>query len=164
MSLKIKVTKQYSNREALMEKLRAIAGQGVEVGYFPEQGNHPTAAHQGGGAISYVELAVIHEQGIDVTERPFMEQIWQLNMYRDNKVGLTAQEQLKRYLRLNGKHLPQTVLKRIGEAYMPNVDRVMGNPAYLKVTNNPDPLLDTEELNKHFAYRDTITKRIKEKG
>lgn len=161
---RIKVTKVVDNRQKLMDKLAEIKGQGVEVGYFPEQGYHPSAKGEGGNKLTYVELAHIHENGIGVTERPFMEQIWQLNMYRDNKVSKAIELNMLKFFKLEGPIKASTMLRRVGEAYMPNVNRVMGNPAYLAVTNNDEPLIDTEALARAFAYRDTITKKIKEQG
>lgn len=155
---KIKITKQFDKYKEVLNKLNALNGEGVEVGFFDEQGSHTSG-------YTFPELAVIHESGQGVTKRSFMDMILGVNITGGDKspIGQKAKMSMMDYLRLDSKTTAEAALNKIGEEYLSHVDDVMGTER-LPVTTNPTPLIDTRELNEHFAYRNTISKEIKEKG
>lgn len=94
----VKVTRKTRNLEKLVDKLEALSKEHVETGVFAEQGEHPTAG------MSYVDLAVMHEQGKEgsfpartvrplilneMNNKPFMDRVTQhLNKYVFKDVSL----------------------------------------------------------------------------
>lgn len=130
------------------DKIKAIKkakGDYAEVGWFGEQGPHE------GTTMTFAEMAEYHASGHDwVTPRPMLHIALELFAQKQPREVAKA---ITRYLLSPTQINLDLIIETIGKEYWNTVKLVIGNPAYLEVTDNPTPLLDTGQLEKHTAYR-----------
>lgn len=140
-----------------MEKLKKLNNQKVDLGYFEEQGLHSSGD-------SYVEIMKVHELGEwGMPARPVLGNVSILiNSDFERSTGALASF-------INSLvHTPSSSisdeLDKLVSVYAHYSERIFGNPAYLTVTFNPEPLIDTGELAENFAWRTTLNMTYKTVG
>lgn len=140
-----------------MQKLKKLNNQKVDLGYFEEQGLHSSGD-------SYVEIMKIHELGeYGMPARPVL-----------GNVSILINSDFERSTGALGTfinslvHTPSSSisdeLDKLGSVYAHYSERIFGNPSYLTVTFNPEPLVDTGELAENFAWRTTLNMTYKTVG
>lgn len=131
----VRVTRKTRNLEKLVEKLEALSKENVETGVFAEQGEHPTAE------MSYVELAVMHEQGNGNfpprTVRPLIMNSMKNKPFMD-KVSENINKYLFRDVSLN------YALGYIGQ------DMAMMGKSFFGVPNSPDMPSNSDNTIEYF--------------
>lgn len=123
----------------------------VDVGWFEEQGNHPTSTD-----VSFAEIINMHATGDGgrFIPRPVLETA--LNLFKPmDKEGLSA---FSKWLDNPKQDPSQIVLNVIGEDMVRKVQSVFGSSHLSPIPSNPDPMIDTG------ATRDATSYRIKGKS
>lgn len=140
-----------------MEKLKKLNSQKIDLGYFEEQGLHSSGD-------SYVDIMKVHELGeYGLPARPVL-----------GNISILIDSDFERSTGALGTfinslvHTPSSSisdeLDKLGSVYAHYSERIFGNPAYLTVTFNPEPLIDTGELAENFAWRTTLNMTYKTVG
>ena len=140
-----------------MQKLKKLNNQKVDLGYFEEQGLHSSGD-------SYVEIMKVHELGeYGLPARSVL-----------GNVSILIDSDFERSTGALGTfinslvHTPSSSisdeLDKLGSVYAHYSERIFGNPSYLTVTFNPEPLIDTGELAENFAWRTTLNMTYKTVG
>lgn len=133
-----------SSMKTFLNKLKALDGKAVGAGYDDK-------IHRASG-MPIAQLALIHEMGIGVVQRPFMSQAFtEVRGINDTY----APKAIKSILYDNAPM--ETTLKQqlgnpIRDAITYTIDMGM-----FPVTNNPTPLIDTGELRRRpkvFFWKD----------
>lgn len=159
MKMTIRRNKRKSGLNKLRDKLLALQGQSASIGYFKEQGLHPTAD------MPYASLAYIHANGhefgfptrnIFATLKPIVG-------------GYPVQTRFfrtlfKNYLQIKSSYTLENLLDDIGRRYRDDGKNIFGNSAFLTVTNNPTPLIDEGYLQDAFAYKTTFNYKVRANG
>lgn len=147
MKLKVKVTEKSRKVDNFKKSLKQLHKQGVEVGFFAEQGIHSTSK------LSYPALMEIHEDGHGVRSRPaFLITTRKLNL--SPKRNKMIKKGLDNWVKAENKRDSLNILlDSIGDYIANELRGVIGNPTELAVTNNPTPLDLTGELKSKIAIR-----------
>lgn len=115
-------------------------GMSVESGHFLDSGLH----HSG---MTYPALMMQHHVGSDrITSRPVLS----ITAFRFDGSPV-ATKHIGDWL--EGKIEPTMMMDRLGQEMEKLEVGIMGNPAYLPVTNNPTPLIDTADLVSQIKYK-----------
>ena len=159
----VKVTRKTRNLEKLVDKLEALSKEHVETGVFAEQGEHPTAE------MSYVQLAVMHEEGDgnfpprtvrplimnSMKEKPFMDKVSEhLNKYLFRDVSLNYA------LGYIGQDMAM-----IGKSFFGVIDNpwMKGNdPKTIELKGKNTPLVDEGFFKDTWAYKTSVNNIVVE--
>lgn len=134
----------------LKEKLNLARNHKIYVGYYADQGEHPTAG------LTYVELMTIHEFGAPsegIPARPVLNITQGYGHFsQEDKVAI-----LKAFEGVFVKNIPlEQALNRVGEYYQQKAYQVFGSGALLPTKRGNPPLIDTGELSNMIQYRTTF--------
>ena len=131
----------------LVKKLKTLHKQKVEFGYFEEQGYHSEAE------MPYTMLMRIHEYGEGtLASRPVLQNLSNQMSARGGSFRTTLKNELCQFI-TKDNYTAITLLNELGAWGVHKAHRIFGNPAYLLVTYNPTPLVDTGELAENFAWK-----------
>lgn len=145
------------NLAKLVQKLKKLNNQKVDLGYFEEQGLHSSGD-------SYVEIMKVHELGeYGMPARPVLGNV-SILIDRDFERSTGALWTFINSLVHTPSSSISDELDKLGSVYAHYSERIFGNPAYLTVTFNPEPLVDTGELAENFAWRTTLNMTYKTVG
>ena len=143
----------------LRDKLLALHGQSTSIGYFKEQGLHPTAD------MPYASLAYIHAHGHE-----FGYPTRDIFKHMKPVIGgypLQAKffrNLLKSYVQIKSSYTLENLLDDIGKRYRDDGKNIFGNTAFLEQTSNPTPLVDEGFLKDAFAYKTTFNYKVRPNG
>lgn len=161
MKITVRRNKRKSKLPSLVAKLKALHGQSTKIGYFKEQGLHPTAD------MPYASLAYIHanahEFGLPFPTRDVFSPI------KPVIGGYPVQSKffkniLKSYVQIKTSYTLENLLDDIGKKYRDDGKNIFGNTAFLVTTSNPTPLVDEGFLKDAFAYKTSFNYIIKSEG
>jgi len=161
MKMTVRRNKQKSKLPALVAKLKSLNNQSAKIGYFKEQGLHPTAD------MPYASLAYIHanahEFGLPFPSRDIFKHM------KPVVGGYPAQAKffkslLKSYVQIKTSYTLENLLDDIGKKYRQDGKSVFGNTALLTTTANPTPLIDEGFLKDAFAYKTSFNYKVKSEG
>ena len=158
MKMTVRRNKKKSKLPALVAKLKSLNEQSTKIGYFKEQGMHPTAD------MPYASLAYIHANAHEF-RLPFPTR----DVFSPIKPvvgGYPAQAKffknlLKRHLQIKTTYTLENLLDDIGKKYRDDGKNIFGNTAYLEVTGNPTPLIDQGYLKDAFAYKTSFNYTVR---
>lgn len=157
----VSIQRKTNNLEKLIKRMEALENETVETGVFIEQGEHPNAQ------MSYVELAVMHEQGDGYfpprTVRPLiMNTMKEQPFLRD--VAKNISGYLFRDVNLNytlgyiGQKMSFIGKNFFGEINMPWMS---SNAAYtIQDKGFNAPLVDEGHLRDAWAYKTSVSDYI----
>lgn len=118
----------------------------VDVGWFEEQGNHPTSTD-----LSFADIINKHATGDGgrFIPRPVLETA--LNLFKPlDKDGLQA---FSKWLEDPKKDPTQTVMDVVGEEMVNKVRGVFGSSHLTPTSGNPDPMVDTGATRDATSYK-----------
>ena len=143
--MKIKFEPVKGGFEDKIKRLKRAEENPAEVGWFAEQGEHPTAE------MSYPRLAQYHANGDEgVTPRPMLDiAIKHYRRDRNPEIGRAISAYLMNPTETNLNNISEV----LGRTLQEKIKWVIGNPSVLEVTNNPTPLHDSGALHDHVAYK-----------
>lgn len=158
LTAKIIKTRSYKKKiEAFKRKLREAHKNKIYIGYFNDQGMHPTAE------IRYVDLMAIHEFGVpskNIPSRPV------LNLASEGG-EITSRDMLNIRNALKGvfvKNIPiSSAYNRIGEYYREKAYDIFGSSALKPTKKGNDPLIETTLLRDNISYRTSFTYKLADK-
>lgn len=127
-----------------IKKIESLSEKLVEMGWFEDQGEHPTAD------MSFVELAKYHATGGGgrVIERDVLGKAFAMYPFYNDKKATKALSDF-----LNDPNDVDNLLDTIGEHYVGKIKALFGSVHLQPTVNNPDPLIDTGELKNKTTYR-----------
>lgn len=160
----VTVTRKTRNLEKLLAKMEKLAKENVETGVFVDQGEHPNAG------MSYVDLAVMHEEGDGDfpprTVRPLI-----LNAMSNNPFLSKMNKHLKSYL-LGDNSLNYALsyigqdMRDLGKGYLGEInppDMPQNSPYTVTLKGGRNtPLVDEGHLSEAWAYRTSINNIVVE--
>lgn len=141
--------------KGFLEDLMAIEkadGDYVDVGWFEEQGHHPTARDTSGVPYTFPDLAKFHASGGGgvVPVRDVLKAAqFTLKPSDMKKFQLALDKWLDDPTRDPDKVLFPMLGKELGQ----HIKSVFGGPFLHPTPDNPDPLIDSGELMDHTAFR-----------
>lgn len=135
----------------LKKKLERLQGEKVYAGYFAEQGEHSTAE------MTYPELMMLHEFGMDVPPRPAMRLTAHDLRNKMTTTGI-GNDAMSKYI--SGEIYLRGLLDAYGREAYEVAQNVFGSNR-LPITYNPTPLVDTGELADAFSWKTTLNGRVK---
>ena len=155
--MQVKVKRKTNNLQKLEKRIRELAESKVESGYFPEQGDHPTAN------MPYGQLMAIHELGLrDLDKRPV--RLFAMKSFKNNH-DKTLKE-LRSFVR--GESDVEDVLQAAGkEITMKAVDifggpRLKPNSEYtIEQKGFDSPLIEFGYLKSAWSWKDSETGLLK---
>lgn len=159
MKFKVRWNKKSNGLNKLRDKLLALNKQSVSIGYFKEQGLHPTAD------MPYASLAYIHAHGHEFgypTRAIFPHMKPVVGSYPEQ--SRFFRNLLKNYVKVKSSYTLENLLDDVGRKYRQDGKNVFGNTALLPVTNNPTPLIDEGYLKDAFAYKTTFNYKVVTNG
>lgn len=146
----IKASGSFKNDQMLkdIKRMMELSESSVEVGWFEDQGKHPTAD------MTYPELAHFHAVGGDDKTRVIPRDVLavHLDMFEFGSNGEIIKA-VENWLRDPSQTLPSKVLQRIGNAQLEHIKSLFGSAYLTQTEGNPDPLIDTGELRDHTEAR-----------
>lgn len=159
MRIKIRRNKKNSGLNKLKDKLLALHGQSASIGYFKEQGLHPTAD------MPYASLAYIHANGHEFGY-PTRDIFKHLKPVIGGYPTQTRffRRLLKEYIQVKSSYTLENLLDDIGKRYRDDGKNIFGNTAFLTQTSNPTPLIDEGHLQNAFAYKTTFNYKVVANG
>lgn len=148
----------------LISNLRRADSQSIEVGYFKEQGKHPSDRTD----MTFPELIAIHELRDDGNERPVLSKGLKDSSKAFEK-NILDNIQRFMYTGALGKTVSiQKYLSDIGRFQVSKLRNYFGNTAFLK-PNTTDtalrkgfnaPMIETGALVSNLAFRESISNKI----
>lgn len=141
--------------KGFLEDFEAMAkadGEFVDVGWFEEQGHHPTATDSEGQPMTYPDLAKYHATGGGgvIPIRDILAASRDTLSYRD--VGI-LNKAMSDWLDDPTKDPTKTLLPKLGIGMTRHIMNTFGSAALHPTESNPDPLIDTGEFMQHTAYK-----------
>lgn len=152
------ITSTVRRDNGLLDRIRLVARRyttKVEVGYFGNQMHRPSITSGSSGRIAISDLARIHEHGLGVPKRAFVEPALQLNKAK--------------YLRYVGKQITPIIRRRqtmnnvwqtLGAMAVADVQKYMLTasfkplaPATIRRKGSSKPLIDTGQMSQSITYR-----------
>lgn len=132
------------NLGKLLSKLQKLNNQKIEVGYFSEQGLHPTGD-------SFANIMKIQPNGWQIMN--LMGNAIKTDIRKKN--GVVGHE-LNKLVHTNTQ--PIQFLVDLGNTYAHYSINYFGNDMLLTYpTWNPTPMVDSGELARNFAWRTSLT-------
>lgn len=160
MSLKVK--RETKNFEKWISKIAQLKKASVESGYFPQQGDHPTAD------MSYVELAELHAKGAgDLPKRDIRPAVTH-NMKFGSSFSRSNKHMLVRYL--IGKLSIDNYLSSVGHKISDSAQSYFGIPSGHNPSNSEywadfkgadTPLVFDGYLRDAWSYKTSTSPSIR---
>lgn len=150
----------------LISQLEKIDKEDVSVGFFSEQGNHPSSPH-----LNYPELMAIHE--LREKNDPMRRPVFQVSMRKHGKkVKIQNLSLLKTYVdksAINRKVSPDKLLEDMGRNIANAIRPTFGDVTMLKPNSDKwaaqkgknSPMVEFGHLKKALSGRTSIKKNIK---
>ena len=151
------ITSTVRRDNGLLDRIRLVARRyttKVEVGYFGNQTHRPSIT-SGSPSIAISDLAAIHEHGLGVPKRAFVEPALQQNKAK--------------YLRYVGRQITPIIRRRqtmnnawqtLGAMAVADVQKYMLTasfkplaPATIRRKGSSKPLIDTGQMRQSITYR-----------
>lgn len=157
----VSLKRKTRNLEQLIKKMEKLSEEKVETGVFAEQGEHPTAE------MSYVDLAIMHEQG-DGDFPPRTVRNLTLNSMKNreflNKVSVNLESYLLKDGSLNYSlgRIGQS-MSHIGRSFFGSInppDMMPNEPNWADEKGKNAPLVDQGYLQDAWAYRTSVNDYI----
>ena len=151
--------------KGFLEEFEAIAKadmEYVDVGWFEEQGHHPTAVDSDGQPMTYPDLAKFHATGGGGTVpiRNILSAARDTLTYQDVK---RLNQAVCDWIEDPTKDPSDTLLPKLGVEMTRHIMDTFGSDALHPTEGNPDPLIDTGEFMRHTAYK-VKNGKVKEGG
>lgn len=148
----------------LIGNLKAAHKATVEVGYFKEQGKHPTTRNN----LSYAELMAMQELREDGHDRPLLTYGY-IENEGNFEENILDNIQDFMYNGAWGKtHSIKKYLDNIGKFQLKSLKALFGDSSFLKPNTTSTslrkgfqaPLIETGALRDNLSYRESITNKI----
>lgn len=158
---------EWKNRNRLnmlISNLKRADESSVEVGYFKEQGKHPSARTD----MTFAELIAMHELRDDGNARPVLSKGMKESAKDFEKNILDNINQFMYNGALGRTHSIQKYLSNIGKYQVKTLRNYFGSTSFLK-PNTTDtalrkgfqaPMIETGALVSNLAYRESISNKI----
>lgn len=135
------------------ERLEKLDDSHIELGWFSEQGKHPTAN------MTYPELGFYHAVGMNgVIPRDILG-VFSFEEF-DTGGGL---DRLLPLILNNPNDNVQDTLDRIGKRFTRKIKKVFGSSSLHPTPHNPNPMIETGALRRAVRYK-TSANNILKKG
>ena len=142
MGYRVKKKTKGGDVEKLLKHLKEISEKHIQIGYFQDTGDHPTAE------IPFADLMHIHELGLgNYPARSVLGTGLQDIAEQPTEQYLTS---FKKLIVDVGKS--NTNINNVAEEAKDIVKDVFGD-SRLTITSNPTPLVDTGELRDALTYK-----------
>lgn len=138
--------------QGIAEALGKAHGQKVDVGFFAEQGLHPTAKSSSGKPMTFVELAKYHATGgggkVPVRDILTAAQL----SFTEKDLGKVVKA-IDNWLEDPRQDIEKVLMDKVGKVFAESMKNTFGTTFLHPTGSNPDPLIDSGELMKHTAYK-----------
>lgn len=160
MGITAKIVKKGNTTDKMRKNLIALNKENVKIGYFAEQGKHPSG-------MTFAELMALQEFGTeDIPKRP----VFQITAFTKapNK-SRAVNGAVRNWTRdLAGPANTRTLLNQIGRYYQKELKGLFGDgsaltpnsPLTIRIKGRDEPLVDSGELRDNLAYKNSIDEKI----
>lgn len=163
----IEVQWKFAKRiHTLVEQVKKLDNQEIDIGYFDKQGVHPESPN-----VNFPTLMAMHElsSGMVLPKRPVFQQAVKKNGAKFEK---DYRDSIKKYVILAGSGKPRSpanLLTKIGEDAVDMIKPVFGDKNLLKPNTaataarkgSNKPMIEFGILKESLAIRHTLRKSLK---